>query len=83
MDGYSRPKFNKAGAMEWLCFRLDILSSMTFAFCLIFLISIPQGFIDSGTKHKSSILFTSQKCVCLYNGALEHNPPTSSFLFLN
>ncbi|XP_028246174.1 ABC transporter C family member 3-like isoform X1 [Glycine soja] len=48
MDGYSRPKFNKAGAMEWLCFRLDILSSMTFAFCLIFLISIPQGFIDSG-----------------------------------
>ncbi|RDX68629.1 ABC transporter C family member 3, partial [Mucuna pruriens] len=48
MDGYSRPKFNIAGAMEWLCFRLDMLSSITFAFCLIFLISIPQGFINSG-----------------------------------
>ncbi|KAJ1441275.1 P-loop containing nucleoside triphosphate hydrolase [Sesbania bispinosa] len=48
MDGYSRPKFNIAGAMEWLCFRLDMMSSITFAFCLIFLISIPQGVIESG-----------------------------------
>ncbi|KAL5126264.1 ABC transporter C family member 3 [Glycine soja] len=47
-DGYSRPKFNIAGAMEWLCFRLDMLSSITFAFSLVFLISIPQGFIDPG-----------------------------------
>ncbi|KAL1307355.1 hypothetical protein AAHE18_17G027000 [Arachis hypogaea] len=47
-DGYSRPKFNIAGAMEWLCFRLDMLSSITFAFSLIFLISIPQGVIDPG-----------------------------------
>jgi ATP-binding cassette, subfamily C (CFTR/MRP), member 2 len=39
MDGYSRPKFNIAGAMEWLSFRLDMLSSITFAFCLLFLIS--------------------------------------------
>ncbi|KAK3009967.1 hypothetical protein RJ639_012359 [Escallonia herrerae] len=34
IDGYSRPKFNTAGAMEWLCFRLDMLSSITFAFSL-------------------------------------------------
>ncbi|KAJ1392542.1 P-loop containing nucleoside triphosphate hydrolase [Sesbania bispinosa] len=47
-DGYSRPKFNIAGAMEWLCFRLDMLSAITFAFSLIFLISIPQGIIDPG-----------------------------------
>ncbi|KAL2316666.1 hypothetical protein Fmac_030542 [Flemingia macrophylla] len=47
-DGYSRPKFNIAGAMEWLCFRLDVLSSITFAFSLIFLISVPQGLIDPG-----------------------------------
>ncbi|XP_061375642.1 ABC transporter C family member 3 isoform X3 [Gastrolobium bilobum] len=47
-DGYSRPKFNIAGAMEWLCFRLDMLSSLTFVFSLIFLISIPQGVIDPG-----------------------------------
>ncbi|KHN10953.1 ABC transporter C family member 3 [Glycine soja] len=47
-DGYSRPKFNIVGAMEWLCFRLDMLSSITFAFSLIFLISIPPGIIDPG-----------------------------------
>uniref|UniRef100_A0A1J3J3N2 ABC-type xenobiotic transporter n=1 Tax=Noccaea caerulescens TaxID=107243 RepID=A0A1J3J3N2_NOCCA len=45
-DGYSRPKFYSAGAMEWLCFRLDVLSSFTFAFSLVFLISIPTGVID-------------------------------------
>ncbi|RDX68620.1 ABC transporter C family member 3, partial [Mucuna pruriens] len=47
-DGYSRPIFNVSAAMEWLCFRLDMLSAITFAFSLIFLISIPQGFIDPG-----------------------------------
>ncbi|KAF8409706.1 hypothetical protein HHK36_005785 [Tetracentron sinense] len=46
IDGYSRPKFHSAGAMEWLCFRLDMLSSITFAFSLIFLISMPVGVID-------------------------------------
>ncbi|KAK4750606.1 hypothetical protein SAY87_004088 [Trapa incisa] len=45
-DGYSRPKFYIAGAMEWLCFRLDVLSSFVFGFSLIFLVSIPTGFID-------------------------------------
>ncbi|XP_050216933.1 ABC transporter C family member 3-like [Mercurialis annua] len=39
MDAYSRPKFHIAGAMEWLCFRLDIFSSITFATSLILLIS--------------------------------------------
>nr|QEY08336.1 ATP-binding cassette sub-family C member 3b [Crocus sativus] len=47
-DEYSRPKFHSAAAMEWLCFRLDMLSSITFAFSLIFLISIPKGLIDPG-----------------------------------
>ncbi|XVF77148.1 hypothetical protein PTKIN_Ptkin14bG0017600 [Pterospermum kingtungense] len=45
-DAYSRPKFHVFGAMEWLCFRLDMLSSITFAFSLFFLISIPGGVID-------------------------------------
>ncbi|PPR95341.1 hypothetical protein GOBAR_AA25327 [Gossypium barbadense] len=45
-DSYSRPKFYVAGAMEWLCFRLGLLSSVTFAFSLFFLISIPEGIID-------------------------------------
>ncbi|XP_068488807.1 ABC transporter C family member 3-like [Phaseolus vulgaris] len=47
-DGYSRPNFNIVGAMEWLCFRLDMLSSVTFAFSLLVLISIPPGIIDPG-----------------------------------
>ncbi|TYI03203.1 hypothetical protein ES332_A11G320100v1 [Gossypium tomentosum] len=45
-DSYSRPKFHVCGAMEWLCFRLDLLSSVMFAFSLFFLISIPEGIID-------------------------------------
>ncbi|XP_008792064.3 ABC transporter C family member 3-like isoform X3 [Phoenix dactylifera] len=47
-DEYSRPKFYNAGAREWLCFRLDMLSSLTFAFSLVFLISVPKGVIDPG-----------------------------------
>ncbi|KAJ6965984.1 ABC transporter C family member 3-like [Populus alba x Populus x berolinensis] len=38
-DAYSRPKFHIAGAREWLCFRLDMFSSVTFAFSLAFLVS--------------------------------------------
>ncbi|CAM8936408.1 unnamed protein product [Rhodiola kirilowii] len=46
MDGYSRPKFYVAAAMEWLCFRLNMLSIITFAFSLVFLVSIPAGVIS-------------------------------------
>ncbi|XP_060190067.1 ABC transporter C family member 3-like [Lycium barbarum] len=46
IDNYSRPKFHTAAAMEWLCMRLDMLSLITFAFSLIFLISLPVGTID-------------------------------------
>uniref|UniRef100_A0A803LEG2 ABC-type xenobiotic transporter n=1 Tax=Chenopodium quinoa TaxID=63459 RepID=A0A803LEG2_CHEQI len=48
INGYSRPKFYSAVAMEWLCFRLGMLSSITFAASLIILISIPVGVIDPG-----------------------------------
>lgn len=56
MDGYGRPNFHTAAAMEWLCFRLDMLSSITFGFCLVFLISIPAGVIDPGKWHSFSVL---------------------------
>ncbi|XAR56775.1 Xenobiotic-transporting ATPase [Bertholletia excelsa] len=46
VDGSLRPKFYSAGAMEWLCIRLDMLSSIMFAFSLVFLVSIPVGTID-------------------------------------
>ncbi|KAG0495993.1 hypothetical protein HPP92_000608 [Vanilla planifolia] len=48
LDECSRPRFHNAGAMEWLCFRLDVLSSIMFAFSLIFLICLPKGVIDPG-----------------------------------
>ncbi|KAI0502262.1 hypothetical protein KFK09_017209 [Dendrobium nobile] len=48
MDEFSRPKFHSAGAREWLCFRLDMLSSIMFAFSLIVLICMPKGVIDPG-----------------------------------
>ncbi|XP_050216935.1 ABC transporter C family member 3-like [Mercurialis annua] len=42
-DAYSRPRFYSCAAMEWLCFRLDVFSAITFAFSLFFLISFPKG----------------------------------------
>ncbi|KAI0529340.1 hypothetical protein KFK09_001887 [Dendrobium nobile] len=48
LDECNRPRFYNNTAMEWLCFRLDMLSSIVFAFCLIFLISLPKGVIDPG-----------------------------------
>ncbi|KAL8167757.1 hypothetical protein V2J09_009256 [Rumex salicifolius] len=48
IDGFSRPRFHLSGAQEWLCFRLDFLSSITFACSLIFLISAPPGLINTG-----------------------------------
>ena len=48
IDRFSQPKLYSASAMEWLCFRLDILSSITFAFCLVFLISFPNSIVVPG-----------------------------------
>ncbi|CAI9303495.1 unnamed protein product [Lactuca saligna] len=45
-DDFARPKFHAAAAMEWLGIRLDMLSTLTFAVFLIFLVSIPEGTID-------------------------------------
>ena len=53
MDGYSRPKFNYSASMEWLGFRLDMLSSITFVFSLMFLIFMPRGVIDPGKTFTS------------------------------
>lgn len=50
IDAYSRPKFHASAAMEWLCFRLDVLSLITFSFSLIFLICIPEGTIDPSNQ---------------------------------
>ncbi|KAI3855532.1 hypothetical protein MKX03_006570 [Papaver bracteatum] len=46
IDSSSRPQFYTVGATEWLGFRLDVLSSFTFALALVFLVSMPQGIIN-------------------------------------
>ncbi|KAF9589026.1 hypothetical protein IFM89_018265 [Coptis chinensis] len=48
INTYSRPEFHYSVALEWLGLRLDILASITFALCLIFLISMPSGLISPG-----------------------------------
>ena len=48
MDAFSRPNFYNAAAREWLCLRVEMLSCLTFAFSLIFLISLPTGLIHPG-----------------------------------
>ncbi|KAK9057213.1 hypothetical protein SSX86_024580 [Deinandra increscens subsp. villosa] len=45
-DGYSRPKFHSAGAIEWLSFRVELLSSVIFASFLVFLLIVPNETID-------------------------------------
>ncbi|KAH7679022.1 Xenobiotic-transporting ATPase protein [Dioscorea alata] len=46
IDRHSRPWFHNISAMEWLSFRLNLLSNFVFAFSLILLVSLPKGFIN-------------------------------------
>jgi hypothetical protein len=54
VDNLSRPSLYNAAAMEWLCFRLDMLSSFVFSFTLILLVSSPSALIDP-SKHIISL----------------------------
>ncbi|XP_027334133.1 putative ABC transporter C family member 15 [Abrus precatorius] len=46
IDGFSRPWFHNVSAMEWLSFRLNLLSNFVFAFSLVLLVSLPEGIIN-------------------------------------
>ncbi|KAK0583133.1 hypothetical protein LWI29_033687 [Acer saccharum] len=46
IDNHSRPWFHNVSAMEWLSFRLNLLSNFVFAFSLIVLVSLPEGIIN-------------------------------------
>ncbi|KAJ1272514.1 hypothetical protein BS78_06G207300 [Paspalum vaginatum] len=45
-DNHSRPWFHNISSMEWLSFRLNMLSNFAFAFYLTLLVSLPEGFIN-------------------------------------
>ncbi|KAI9087145.1 hypothetical protein K1719_030909 [Acacia pycnantha] len=46
IDNYSKPWFHNVSAMEWLSYRLNILSNFVFAFSLVLLVVLPEGIID-------------------------------------
>ncbi|XP_051120740.1 ABC transporter C family member 5-like [Andrographis paniculata] len=46
LDCFARPFFCSVAAIEWLCLRMELLSTFVFAFCMILLVSFPHGTID-------------------------------------
>lgn len=46
LDCFARPFFCSIAAIEWLCLRMELLSTFAFAFCMILLVSFPHGTID-------------------------------------
>ncbi|KAK7336919.1 hypothetical protein VNO77_17472 [Canavalia gladiata] len=46
LDCFARPFFCSLAAIEWLCLRMELLSTFVFAFCMALLVSFPRGKID-------------------------------------
>ncbi|XP_061352670.1 ABC transporter C family member 5-like isoform X1 [Gastrolobium bilobum] len=46
LDCFARPFFCSLAAIEWLCLRMELLSTFVFAFCMVLLVSFPHGSID-------------------------------------
>ncbi|KAL0857656.1 hypothetical protein Bca101_062810 [Brassica carinata] len=45
-DCLSRLSFHSGGAIEWLCFRLELLSTVAFALSLVIVVSAPEGTVN-------------------------------------
>ncbi|KAL5218368.1 hypothetical protein ABZP36_019052 [Zizania latifolia] len=46
LDCFARPLFSSLAAIEWLCLRMELLSTFVFAFCMAILVSFPPGTIE-------------------------------------
>lgn len=46
IDKHSTPWFHNVAAMEWLSFRLNLLSNFVFAASLVLLVTLPEGIIN-------------------------------------
>ncbi|KAL5210026.1 hypothetical protein ABZP36_005649 [Zizania latifolia] len=46
LDCFARPLFSSLAAIEWLCLRMELLSTFVFAFCMGILVSFPPGTIE-------------------------------------
>lgn len=55
LDCFARPFFCSLAAIEWLCLRMELLSTFVFAFCMILLVSFPHGSIDP-SKYTASLI---------------------------
>ncbi|KAM4092226.1 hypothetical protein ACJW30_06G023100 [Castanea mollissima] len=66
-DANSQPRFNIAGAMEGLCFHFDMLSSITFVFSLVSLVSIPEGDIDPGLSVTYGLYLNMLQMLVMWN----------------
>lgn len=55
IDKHSTPWFHNVAAMEWLSFRLNLLSNFVFAASLVLLVTLPEGIINPSEYHQISI----------------------------
>ncbi|KAH9291892.1 hypothetical protein KI387_042919, partial [Taxus chinensis] len=46
IDGFSRPSFHSGGALQWLCFRLDLLANLVFVFSMVILLCLPKSVVN-------------------------------------
>ncbi|KAG8066019.1 hypothetical protein GUJ93_ZPchr0004g40126 [Zizania palustris] len=70
VDNHSRPWFHNISSMEWLSFRLNMLSNFVFAFSLTLLVSLPEGFINpsiAGLAVTYALSLNSQLASIIWN----------------
>lgn len=67
LDCFARPFFCSLSAIEWLCLRMELLSTFVFAFCMVLLVSFPRGSIDPSKYFVliSYFVFLVSQVVCL------------------
>ncbi|KAF9625861.1 hypothetical protein IFM89_027638 [Coptis chinensis] len=67
IDNHSRPWFHSVSAMEWLSFRLNLLSNFVFAFSLILLVSLPEGVINPRLAVTYGLSLNVQQASVIWN----------------
>jgi hypothetical protein len=61
LDCFARPLFSSLAAIEWLCLRMELLSTFVFAFCMAILVSFPPGTIEPSMYYVSHAVLL---CFC-------------------
>ncbi|GJN30266.1 hypothetical protein PR202_gb18557 [Eleusine coracana subsp. coracana] len=82
LDCFARPLFSSLAAIEWLCLRMELLSTFVFAFCMAILVSFPPGTIEPNavqtcTTCQLQLTFKSQIPSEAPLIIEDHRPPSS------